>query len=295
MRPRAGLRSGAPRRRCSFPDTETREDAAQEILAGELAGDLIQRLLRAAQLLRHQLTGAPLGELPGGLLERGAGAQQRLEMAGARADRPTLDGLVADAALQVRAQLLDPGAGERGDVQARRSWLMGKIAGGDFSDISFVAGRQRRDFGALRLGEIALVENERHRHLLGEARALLTPGGPGRIRGGVDHEQHALGARDLGACAPHALLLDRIAPQAQAGCIEHVQRHAVDRNPLAHHVAGGAGNRGHDGRLVARQAIQQARLAGIGAAGEHHRHTRSTTMRRTPRTCSTSGYPGACL
>jgi hypothetical protein len=29
--------------------------------------------------------------------------------------------------------------------------LIGKIACGDFSDISFVAGRQRRDFGALRL------------------------------------------------------------------------------------------------------------------------------------------------
>ncbi len=41
---------------------------------------------------------------------------------------------------------------------------------------------------------------------------------------------------------------------------------------FAQHIARGAGNLGDDGGLVTGQPVQQAGLAGIGAAGDHHGH-----------------------
>jgi hypothetical protein len=41
---------------------------------------------------------------------------------------------------------------------------------------------------------------------------------------------------------------------------------------LAQHVAGGAGNIGHDRRFTARQGVQQARFPGVWAPGDHHLH-----------------------
>ena len=85
------------------------EDPAEEILAGELAGDLVQRLLRRAQLLGHELAGAPLGELTRRLLGVRPGARQRLQVPAAGRRSPRLHAPVAHALLQVRTQRIDPG------------------------------------------------------------------------------------------------------------------------------------------------------------------------------------------
>ena len=52
-----------------------------------------------------------------------------------------------------------------------------------------------------------------------------------------------------------------------------MQRHAVDVDMFAQQVAGGAGDVGDDRRLAAGQRVEQAGLAGVRAAGDHHRHT----------------------
>ena len=48
----------------------------------------------------------------------------------------------------------------------------------------------------------------------------------------------------------------------QAGGVDDVHGNAFERNLLAHGVAGGAGNVGYDGDVVARQGVEQARFAG---------------------------------
>ncbi|MNR29112.1 hypothetical protein D3C85_1464790 [compost metagenome] len=51
-----------------------------------------------------------------------------------------------------------------------------------------------------------------------------------------------------------------------------MQRHAIQVDVLAQHVAGGAGDFGDDGGFAARQGVEQAGLAGVGTAGDHHLH-----------------------
>src|SRR5262249_34041071 len=94
-------------------DAESREDARQQVLAGELPGDLAQGLLRAAQLLGHELAGARLGQLPLSLAHMRPRALQGLEVPAACTHRAALDDLVAHAVLQVRAQRVEPRARER--------------------------------------------------------------------------------------------------------------------------------------------------------------------------------------
>ena len=59
---------------------------------------------------------------------------------------------------------------------------------------------------------------------------------------------------------------------AQTGGVDNVQRHTVDVDMFAQHVAGGAGDIGDDGGFAAGQGVQQARFAGIGTPGDHHGH-----------------------
>ena len=69
----------------------------------------------------------------------------------------------------------------------------------------------------------------------GQARLLLAEGGRARVGHGIDDEQHPVGARHLRLRAADALLLDQVADRcAQPGGVEHVQRHAVDLDALAH-------------------------------------------------------------
>ena len=77
-------------------------------------------------------------------------------------------------------------------------------------------------------------------HVARQARALLLERPSQRIVGGVDHEQHAVGAAHFGGGAAHAFALDGIVRIAQARGVEHVQRQAVDVDAFAQHVARGA-------------------------------------------------------
>src|SRR5207302_10354660 len=96
----------------SLADAESGEDSSQQVIRGEFPGDLAQGQLRSAELLRDELPGAMLGELPRGFLGVRARARERLEVPAAGADRAALDGLKAHALLQVRAQLVEPLPGE---------------------------------------------------------------------------------------------------------------------------------------------------------------------------------------
>src|SRR5215469_5677095 len=106
--------------RPSLSDAKPGEDPPEQVVAGELAGDLVQRLLRDPQLLGHELPGAPLDEQPRGLLGVLARERERLEVALASADRATVDALITHAGLEVGAQLREPGARERRDHETRR-------------------------------------------------------------------------------------------------------------------------------------------------------------------------------
>src|SRR5215472_6957615 len=109
------------RRARLLPDTEPRKDASEQIVAGELAGDLIEGGLRGAQLLGHELTGTALGELPLRLLDVRPRAREGLEVPEPCADRTALDRLKAHADLEVHPQLFDPLTGERRDDKTRRT------------------------------------------------------------------------------------------------------------------------------------------------------------------------------
>ncbi len=103
--------------------------------------------------------------------------------------------------------------------------------------------------------------------------AFLVEGFAQRVFRRVDDKQHAIGACHFNFGAADAFLLDDIATLTEARCIQHVQRHAIDIDPLAHDVAGRTGNRSNDGGLVAGEFVQQARLAGVGTAGNDHGHS----------------------
>ncbi|MNR29108.1 hypothetical protein D3C85_1464740 [compost metagenome] len=51
-----------------------------------------------------------------------------------------------------------------------------------------------------------------------------------------------------------------------------MQRHAVEVDVFPQYVAGGAGYFGDDGGLAPGQGVEQAGLAGVGTAGDHHLH-----------------------
>src|SRR6266446_2009183 len=137
-------------------DAEPGENPPQQILRGELAGDLTQGLLRGAQLLGDQLPGTVLGELARGFFGVLSRTRQRLQVPAAGADRPGIHTLVPHALLQMRAQLVQPPAGERRERDVRRA---GKRVGDRQAD-----------------GEIALVEHQRDRDIRRQPRALVAKG-----------------------------------------------------------------------------------------------------------------------
>src|SRR5262245_12654480 len=73
--------------------------------------------------------------------------------------------------------------------------------------------------------EIALVEHQRHGHVIGEALLLFAKRQPLRIIEHVYHEQHTIRARELRLRATNAFALYIIWTIAKTGCVENMQWH----------------------------------------------------------------------
>src|SRR5690606_29153648 len=85
-------------------DTEAGEDASQQVVGAESAGDFSEGLLRMAQIFGEQFAGAHQRQLRAAVLEVLLSLQQRLEMAAARAEAAFSRLLITHAGLQVFAQ-----------------------------------------------------------------------------------------------------------------------------------------------------------------------------------------------
>ena len=90
--------------------------------------------------------------------------------------------------------------------------------------------------------------------------------------GGVDENQGDIGFLHGFAAALDADLLDHVVGFAQAGGVDDVHGHAVERDLFAHGVARGAGDVGNDGHFIARKRIKQAGFAHVWRAHQHHVH-----------------------
>jgi hypothetical protein len=217
-------------------------------------GDLAQRVVRQAQFLGQQVErgvawAASMAPAPA----RCARARQRLQVARARDEHA-----LGPACQPARA------AGARAARPARRRCARTArcAPSGTAAD---AAARRACSRGAARHGAPVL---------LGMARG--DGGGFGGFVVGLARrvrscrKQHRVGVFDVRPSARDADALDLVAGarRAQAGGVEHVQRHAFDLDGLLHHVARGAGNGGDDGQLGPRQRVQQAALAGVGLAGD---------------------------
>ena len=119
--------------------------------------------------------------------------------------------------------------------------------------------------------QIDLVAHFQHPWPVGQAFEDV-PIGRGETGAVVEQQQDAVGPFDGLPGAANAFPLHHVLALAQTGGVDDVQRQAVDVDLLAQHVAGGAGDVGDDGRLPPGQGIEQARLAGVGLAGEHDVH-----------------------
>jgi len=80
-------------------------------------------------------------------------------------------------------------------------------------------------------------------------------------------------AAQLRADADALHLVAGLVVAAQAGGVDHMQRHALDLDGLADLVARGAGDRRDDGQLGTGQGVEQASSCHVGLAGEHHLQT----------------------
>ena len=117
--------------------------------------------------------------------------------------------------------------------------------------------------------QIDLVENQGHRHIGRQPRArpstqrLL-------VGGGIDDEQHAVGARHF-ACARRMPSASTASPpRAGPRCRAHSA--ACRRCMCSRSTSRVVPARRDDRRLVAGEAVEEARLAGIRPAGDDHRH-----------------------
>src|SRR5271168_2740320 len=91
-------------RQASFPDTKAAEYLAEQILAGDLAGDFTQGPLGEAQILREQLEGPRAAQDVGGVLHVPARPPKRIEMPAARGEGARFGILIPRAVLEVFAQ-----------------------------------------------------------------------------------------------------------------------------------------------------------------------------------------------
>ncbi len=124
-------------------------------------------------------------------------------------------------------------------------------------------------------GQVGLVANDGEADVFWQPINKFRPDFPRvhRIcRRAIHHEEHPVGLFDLGPGTLNADLLHLVLGVAQAGGVDDVQRHAIQVDMLAQHIAGGTGDLGDDGGLAPGQGIEQARLASVGTTGDHHLH-----------------------
>jgi hypothetical protein len=95
---------------------------------------------------------------------------------------------------------------------------------------------------------------------------------PAGVRAIVHHQEQCVGVFDGAPGAFHAHGFDRVAGRSDTGGVHHVHGEPVQLNVLAQHISRGARNVGDDGGVAAGQEVQEARLADVGLAGEHHPH-----------------------
>ena len=142
------------------------------------------------------------------------------------------------------------------------------------------AGRQRDAIVSVGRGGIGLVV---HVDDVGAGRAAVCQAlGDGVLRRlvvglaaprQVVQKDHRVGLCDRFPAASDADALNLVrclVLGAQAGGVDHVQRHALDLYRLADFVAGGAWDRGDDRQLGAGQRIEQRALAHVGLSCQHH-------------------------
>ena len=101
------------RRHALFADAETREDAAKQIIGGELTGDFAERLLCAAQLFSDELARAPFAQLARAFFDVGSRTRQRVEVALTRRDGASFYGVKAHRELEMSAQHVEAVTGQR--------------------------------------------------------------------------------------------------------------------------------------------------------------------------------------
>ena len=87
----------------------------------------------------------------------------------------------------------------------------------------------------------------------------------------VDHEDHQIGLQNGALAVLDDEVVQRILGVAEdAAGVDESEGHALPLGVMRHDVAGGPGHRVDDGATGARDAIEERRLAHVGAADEHH-------------------------
>ena len=226
-------------------DTKRREDAPEQILGGEVAGDFVELSLRLAQIFRHEFSRSiavvGVDRAPDTRLR----PQQCIDVPSPSHECPLVLIIVGNPAGYSLDQRLHARTGFTRQVQGIAIVLLRFAEQVAFAEYHLqVVGGQT--FDHLRVG-------------VGD-----TP-----VRG---HQvEHDVGGGNGLPGAANTLLLDRVVRFTQPRGIEYLERNTLERNMLAQDVARRAFDLGYDRGFVASQVIQQARLSRIGQPGQGDR------------------------
>ncbi len=116
--------------------------------------------------------------------------------------------------------------------------------------------------------QVDLVRDDDALHVRRQPRIDVRRRRPIDVR--IDQPQDHVRPADLAPCALDADLLHRVGRVTQARSIDDVQRNAFDLDRLAQGVPRRAGDLGDDRPLLAGKLVQQAGLAHIRLAHQHH-------------------------
>ncbi len=222
-----------------------KKDLPEQVVARMLAGELAERGLRRAQLLRRKLHAAL--ELRGCVRDVVGGALERRDVASPRAVRPGRRGVESGEGLDVLDEQLQARPRQRGKPHVGQAV--------DFQTSRRVA-RQVYLVEHHRDGDVATQRGARR------GRRLRFAGGD------VGDPEHAVGGAGLVAGPAHAFDLDGVGCVAHSGRVDDRERETVERDPLPQRVARGPRNLGHDRGVVTRERVEQARLARVRRPGD---------------------------